>query len=347
MTLIDNLDSIQDMLTRYVLTIGYILGFIGCICNLMVFYQRKLRKSTCSIYFIATSIFNLLVIVFGMTPVLVASYLAQDPSKYSVIYCKARSYTTHVFLMLSRSSVALTCIDRFALCSRNVFIRSLCQRRIALILIIIVSILWIVIPTHIIIYIDIYPPGRCSASGIYQIVYTIYAAIVTSIPLIIMIVFSIWAIQSLQQTQARIRPIINLTNENLNTNINIRRRDIQLIAILISEVVVYVFSTTWFPVNTIYTVITANIFKTTDRLAIEGFIRYLAVSFLIFLNPCSLFYAHLFASKTFRQECQQLFFRVCKRSPNSNDRGFQATTEVFHNQKQINRLYVRQQIDHN
>ncbi|CAF4309206.1 unnamed protein product, partial [Rotaria sordida] len=81
-----------------------------------------------------------------------------------------------------------------------------------------------------------------------------------------------------------------------------QKRDIQLMTIVISEVVIYLVSTVWFPIYTIYLTITSNISKTTNRLAIEGFIRYLALQFLIFINSCSIFYIHLLASKPFRQE---------------------------------------------
>ena len=133
MGLIEDLALTQAILTRYILTICLILGIIGCFCNFIVFCGKKLRSNPCSVYFIATSIFNLLVIIFGITPVLLASYLPSDPASYSSTFCKAKSYTTHAFLMMSRSSVALACVDRFALCSRNARIRSLSQRHIAIV----------------------------------------------------------------------------------------------------------------------------------------------------------------------------------------------------------------------
>ena len=73
-------------------------------------------------------------------------------------FCKTRTYTTHIFLTMSRSSVALACIDRFALCSPNVYIRRLNQRRKAIILVIAASVLWLIVPIHVIIYNDIQVP---------------------------------------------------------------------------------------------------------------------------------------------------------------------------------------------
>jgi len=352
MTLIEGLALTQVIFTRYILVICLILGIIGSLFNLIIFGQKKLRSNSCSVYFIATSIFNLLVILCGITPILLLSYLPNEPALNSSIFCKTRAYITHSLLMMSRSTVALACIDRFALCSRNVHIRRLNQHHIAIILVIIVSILWLIIPIHMIIYEDIQMPDRrCGASGIYLIIFSVYAAIVTSIPLVIMIIFSFWAIQSLRYTRAQVHRNI------INTSMRIARRDVQLMTILIGEVVVYFLSTVWFPIYTIYFTITVNIPKSTDRSAIEEFIRYLTFSFFLYINSCSIFYIHLLASKPFRQECKRLVLSLFKRDQNNqtnqtnqtnqNNRVFQRTSEVSNIGNQLNEIYDPQQIDDN
>jgi hypothetical protein len=358
MTLTENLALTQTILTRYILFLCFLLGIIGSFFNLVVFCQKKLRSNSCSVYFIATSIFNVLVILCGITPVLLTSYLPNNSTINSSAFCKARAYVIHVFLMMSRSSVALACVDRFALCSPNVHIRRLSHRRIAILLVIIECILWLIIPIHVIIYTNIQMPGeRCGASGLYSIIYSIYAAIVTAIPLVVMVLFSLWALQNLRNSHARIHPLIINTNANMNTPMRIRKRDVQLMTILIGEVIVYFFSTVWFPIYSIYVAITLNTSKTTSRLAIEGFIRYLTLSFLIFLNSCSLFYVHLLTSKAFRQECQQLIVRLFKVNQNNqypkqhpkhqileNNQISQTTPETSNIRKQLNHLYDHQQI---
>ncbi|CAF3932254.1 unnamed protein product, partial [Rotaria sordida] len=314
MTLTEDLVLTQAILTRYILAICMVLGIIGSLFDLIIFCQKKFRSNSCSVYFIATSIFNLLVILCGIIPALLTSYQNYDIALYSSTFCKARAYIIHVLLMMSRSSVALACIDRFALCSRNAHIRRLNQYNIAILLVIIICILWLTLPIHVLIYIDIQMAGRrCGGSGTYLIVYSIYAAIVTSIPLFIMIICSFLAIQNLRLSYIRVHPNIVYTNENINRPIRMQKRDIQLMTIVISEVVIYLVSTVWFPIYTIYLTITSNISKTTNRLAIEGFIRYLALQFLIFINSCSIFYIHLLASKPFRQECVNSQYDIYKK----------------------------------
>ncbi|CAF0893554.1 unnamed protein product [Adineta steineri] len=335
MKLAECLALVQLILTRYVLMICSILGIIGCFLNFFVFSKKNLRTSSCSIYFKATSIFNLLVIVCCITPVIIATYSREDPALYISIVCKTRAYTTHAFLMMSRSTVALTCVDRFALCSSHAHIRRLSQRHIAIRLVIITTILWLVIPIHVLLLTDVQVSGRCGGSGVYQIVYSIYATIVTSIPLVIMIMFSFWAIRSVQHSRARVFPIEGHVDGNENLAMRMKKRDIQLIVILISEVVVYLLSTVWYPLDTMYLTITASIVKTPDRVAIENFIRYLALNFFIFLNSCSLFYVHLLASKRFRHECKELFLNLFKHNQNNIELQVRSAKTPNHRQ-QIN-----------
>ena len=310
MTLTEDLVLVQTILTRYVLVVCFILGIIGSICNLLFFCQKKLRSNSCSIYFIATSIFNLVVILIGMSPVLLVSFFPDEPIFKTSAFCKTRAYTIHVFLMMSRSSVVLACIDRFALCSSHAHVRRLNNQRLAILLVIFITLFWLIIPVHVAIFNDIQMPGsRCGASGIYSIFYSIYAATVTAIPLVMMTIFSFCALNNLRNVRMQIRP--GLSNTNGSTRI--RKRDSQLITILISEVVIYVVSTVWFPINSIYSTITSSVQKNADRTAIEGFIRYLALSFLLFFNSCALFYVHLLASKAFRRDCKQFIFYLWKK----------------------------------
>ncbi len=315
MILAEDLSFIQAIFTRYILPICFIFGITGNFLNIIIFYQKHLRTNSCSVYFISTSVFNLLVMFFGIIPIVLPSYLSYDYASYSISYCKFRSYIVHVLLMMSRSSVALASIDRFALCTPHIHLRFLNQHRIAIRLMIVVCFLWLLIPIHVLVEASIQMPGqRCGAGGIYSIIFGIYSAIVTTIPLAIMVIFSSLAIRDLRRVRARVHPMAT----NVLTTGRIKKRDTQFIILLISEVIIYFLSTVLFPVYSIYMAITSTIPKNADRLAIEGFMRYLTLSFFIYFNSCSIFYIHLLASKAFRQECKQLIQR-CLNKPKLNN----------------------------
>jgi len=87
--------------------------------------------------------------------------------------------------------------------------------------------------------------------------------------------------------------------------------------ILVSEVIIYFLSTVLCPVYSIYAAITSTAEKSANRLAVEAFMHYLMLSFLIYVNSCSIFYIHLLASKSFRQECKQLILNLYKSKQNN------------------------------
>ncbi|CAF0837267.1 unnamed protein product [Adineta ricciae] len=319
MALGDDLNSVQSALTCYALPIILILGVFGNFVNILVFSQKHLRISSCAIYFISTSIFNILVMTFGIPSNIVIAYTAYDFASYSAAYCKLRSYLIHVLFMISRSAVALACIDRFALCSSNVRIRAFSQRSMAIKMVLIASIVWFVIPSHMIVYVDIQMPNRrCGGSGNYSYIYGLYAAIVTTIPLIIMVVFSTLAIRSLKHIQFRVQPDPRMNGQTVPKNIRIQKRDVKLTLILIGEVIIYFCSTVSFPIYSIYAAITATVPKDTLRTAIESFMRYNSLNFLIYVNAASIFYIHLLASGAFRKESKQVLFRIFKNEENRN-----------------------------
>ena len=316
MSLTEDLTAIQNALTRYVLPICLLFGIVGNLLNIIVFCQKHLRKNSCSVYFISTSIFNFLVMLFGVFPVILTSYLSYDYASYSISYCKFRSYIVHVLLMMSRFSVALASIDRFAACSTSIHIRFFNQYPIAVRSVMIVSLLWLLIPSHMLVEVTIQmPTRRCGGSGNYSTIYGIYSIIATGIPLLIMVIFSSLAIQGLQHVRARVHPIASTNNLNIPKNCRMKRRDGQLLRLLVGEVLVYFFSTVLFPVYSTYVAITSTTTKTKDRLAIEGLMRYFSLSFLIYVNACSIFYVHLFISKAFRHECKQLFLNLDRKQP--------------------------------
>lgn len=322
MSLSIDLSSIQTSLTRYGLPVCFALGVVGNLLNICVFAQKHLRTNSCSIYFINTSIFNFLVMFFGIAPIVYTSYSSYDLASYSVSYCKFRSYIVHVLLMISRFSVTLASLDRFASCSPTVAIRSINQRHIAVKLMTIMCILWFIIPIHMTVQVEIQMPGRrCGGSGTYAFIYGIYAAIVTAIPLIFMVVFSSFAVQNLRHVRSRIHQTGLTNNVNDQSIRRIKKRDTQFIILLVSEVFIYFLSTILFPIYSIYVAITASTPKDSTRIAIENFIRYITLSFLLYVNSCSIFYVHLLASKAFRQECKLLFCGFCRSNridPTSN-----------------------------
>ncbi|CAF1138980.1 unnamed protein product [Adineta steineri] len=298
----------QLILSRYILPICLILGIFGNICNICIFIQKKLRSKPCAIYFIAASFINLLIIIFGIIPTIVASYII-DPILYLSWACKLKLYGLHSLLMMSRSYIVLACIDQYIFCSSDIHVRLFSRRQIALKLIFIVPIIWILIPLHILIFVDVHIPYvRCGPSNVYSLIYSIYSFVFTSLPLILMVVFSLLTFYNIRRISRRILPIFN--NRRSVDGIRFRRYDYQIMRMLICQVIVYLISTILHPTNTLYRSLTIvskdSPVKSSSRQVIEDFITYLTWSFLIYLNSCSTFYINFCVSQVFRSRFYRL-----------------------------------------
>ena len=50
------------------------VGTIGCLCNFITFTSIKLRKTSCSLYFLGAAVFDLLTLDFGTLTRFLADY---------------------------------------------------------------------------------------------------------------------------------------------------------------------------------------------------------------------------------------------------------------------------------
>lgn len=72
------------------------------------------------------------------------------------------------------------------------------------------------------------------------------------------------------------------------------------------EAIVYVLSSTAFPIFNIYSVVVENKANTSAGIAVLGFLGFLCPDFLVSINPCATFYVYLCASQRFRNICKHL-----------------------------------------
>jgi hypothetical protein len=267
------------------------LGVLGNLINIYMFTQKNSRRNSCSLYLLAASAVNLFNVIWGIAPTL---YTLEntDPSTYSYIYCKLRMYIGHTCLMIGRSLIVFACIDRYALCSQSVRLRSFCQPKVAIRIIIAHFLIWPILTIHIVI-LENFSGNSCSMIGAYILIYAIYSSMVAgTIPPLSMAILSILTIRHRRELRTR-----------LSTGGNNSKRDHSLLVMLSSEVIVYVVTTILYPTNTLYRAITNDEVKSIERQQIEAFVNFIAGSFLIYLNPAAVFYVYFIGSKNFRKEC--------------------------------------------
>jgi hypothetical protein len=170
----------------------------------------------------------------------------------------------------------------------------------------VIIIIWLILPIHVPIFFNI-KDGKCFpvdsiAVAIYHSIYTIITGSV--LPVLIMIVCAVLTRQNLVlKRQARLQLSINQQKNNEYVQ---RKRDQQVVAMLLIQALVFVVTQTPWMLCNIYNAATIYVTnRSVDRVAIEQFITFMAESALYLLSTLS-FYLYTLVSHTFRNELMKL-----------------------------------------
>jgi hypothetical protein len=308
-----------------------VIGVFGNILNCLVFLRKRLRSNPCSVLFAAASIANAIVMIYFIVPTINSVY--NTPLENSnMIYCKLRLYIRNALLVISRSYLSLACVACYAQSSRNARIREFCRPKIIIRIIMIVPIIWFIIPLHIPLTTTI-QNGKClmwaGAAALYHSIYICFVAAI--FPTSIMIIFSLLAFNNLRQMQRNVRPV-GIPGQQLEEGqgqnvekMRLQQRDRQLSTMLFVQIIVYMFFTISYPINTLYNAIVLIIggSKSTERAAIENFVLFMTSSFLLNFYSAASFFVFL-TSGAFRKELRQVLAFALPKSP-ANGNGRQNT----------------------
>ncbi len=183
------------------------------------------------------------------------------------------------------------CIDRWALCSQNVKIRSICRPYIARRVIVLIVFISAVLSTQLLIYFN-NNTGQCILSASYSLAYTIFALIaIVILPLSLMIIFSLLARHNLHLTRSRVA-----STSNQNQQFRIHKRDHDLMKMLAGEVLIYSITMVPYTVQFLYGYLTTPIAaeKSPMRLAIESLISFIIQPLMSFTYCCTQFYGKIY-----------------------------------------------------
>ncbi len=183
------------------------------------------------------------------------------------------------------------CIDRWALCSQSVKIRSFSQLSKAYRVIILNLLIATLLPSQLFVYFN-NSTGRCMLSPSYSLVYSIFAFLAIGIiPLILMIIFSSLARRNVHLIRSRVMP-----TDNPSQNLRIHKRDHDLMKMLAGEVLIYCITTLPYPINVMYGYLTLPIAanKSQMRLAVESLISFIIQPLLSYTYCCTQFYGKIY-----------------------------------------------------
>jgi hypothetical protein len=304
------LSDISLQATRIVLISFIILGTIGNILNLLIFTRPTLLRSSCTLYLIATSINNLLVIYTSLLTRLLASGFSIDMTKISSFMCKLRYYPCYVCLALTPYFYILACFDRYCSSSTSATRRSWCDKKVAKRLIIGAVILACILYLHMAVFFELQSNGFivfCYARpGLYNTFYRIfYLLIYCMLPSFCMSLFTILTLKNIRQQARRTGPALATGNQSL------RRIDRHMVRVLFSQVLTDLLSVLPFAIFLLVALFISNTssiyYFLDDIFVLPLFVSY-AISFYVFT----------LSSRVYRQELMKII-RFWKPRQNENE----------------------------
>lgn len=227
--------DIATQLTRIILILFIVFGTIGNILNLLVFTRPTLLRSSCTLYFIAASIDNILAIYIAVLYRLLVDGFAFDVASFSIVIRKLRTYFGYIFLAVSSYYFILACFDRCCSSSTSAKYRSWTNKKIAKRCIIGVTILAAILYSHIAIFFQLLSTGSSAICypepGVYNFFWGMfYLIIYCFVPCIGMTLLCLLTLINLRRQVRQIQP-------NLASTGNVHRQlDRNLIRMLFSQV---------------------------------------------------------------------------------------------------------------
>lgn len=312
------LQIIQKDFFRCAGPVFILIGTISGIISLFVFTQKDLRKSPCSIYFIAYNISTLVLIYISFLPIVLEIGYELTPTTYHLILCRIRLFTTFLMNCLCPFYLLLASVDRMLVTSPNARTRQRSTHRFAYKSILIGTIAWIVGFSHVLIFAELI---RIETGKIICYVQLgLYSAIISYCSLVkevlipsFMILFGLTSIRNIRHIRINIittSTTSSYPNHTGHSTNSARTKDRQLILMLLIDITIYIFFSFIMAVTLMYEQITRDKHKSLEQFQIESLIKSIAM-FAAHIPFCINSYANLLVSKTFRKEVKELF--TCRR----------------------------------
>jgi hypothetical protein len=299
------LTTIQTQVNLYGYSISMILGNIGNVFIVILFNRHQ--KSACSIYLISGAFVNNIYLLFlGFVELFPLNY--NNGTTFVFALCKLRAYIPTVVGQVAKSMLVLACIDRYLITSDRATFRAFSTPKRAKYFVFFSIIVWSLLAIFMPIMQTIIN-GQCGAFGIYSSFGTFYVLIFVGLmPPVVIGILGYLTYHNTQKLRNRVQPIAQNTNV---ANTSVRRRDRDLLVIVISEAIVYIITSIPYPIILLEVTISNYIIlnKSAQYHQIEGFMNTIAY-LLLFINSAASFYTYLISSKPFRQDFKQLIINT-------------------------------------
>lgn len=308
--LIQKLNLITFWINQVVPPLHIAFGTFGNVFNIIIFTRRALRSNPCSMYFLASSVNNCLVIYLGIIPNYIATNWQMDPSQTNSALCKIRQLVQYVPFALVLWFPVLASVDRFLSSSEHHRLRRWSSLSTARIMIIGITIVFVLAHSHMLIFYKSDGNEYMRVCGVFSYDYFLFFNVFGPItacllPIVLMCVFGMLMILNVRRVNNRILP--RTTNTVATRHGNLRPNDGQLLIMLLFQVLTtlalsipYVFITSYYA----FGLVLSNINISFTGQTIFIFVHKLFNS-LYLINPILGFYIYTLTGPKFRVEMKR------------------------------------------
>jgi hypothetical protein len=167
--------QISQQFGVYFSSILLLLGFIGNICIVIVFFHVKsFRRNQCAFYIIVGSIADFVLLLIVLPFRITQNSSGYDPQQLSLAWCKIRNAIIPIFSLLSFSVVCFAAIDQYISTHHNPWLRQFSTLKLAHRLVYSAVVILSLYGIPFLIFFDIQSSGGC---GIYNAGFAVYYSI--------------------------------------------------------------------------------------------------------------------------------------------------------------------------
>ncbi|CAF1238473.1 unnamed protein product [Adineta steineri] len=308
---IEILNNIPIYFQQYFGIFLYIIGNIGNLLAIIVFFKRSWRKNVCVFYFLVCLFANTIFINSTLLGSIFALGFNSTIQNSSVILCKLFYYVSYLTSTYYPVILILASIDRLLISSQNIDTRLYSSKRMAYFSTSIATFIWSTFALHTLIKVNIQEmyPGvficYYDLSQFYLNFFT-YSTVVQSVLVpFSMIVLSTIAFKNVR----RIRAIPRQERRQIRT---MNKKDFQLLRCLYIQNIIYITCNIVLSVGIVYA--TAIRYETATPLqqALNNFLNNFG-SVLHDISYCTSFFTFIYVSKAFRLEVKRLIFKMVRK----------------------------------
>lgn len=262
------LNNASTALNSYAPIFIYIFGTVGNCLNILVLSQRTLRSNPSAIYFLASSLAGIIVIISGLTSRMMSGYNGDLTLTVGWI-CKIRNVVLYSFRTVVFWMIVCATIDRWLSSSTKVNYRQMSNMKNVRRSIIAVMIYTCIINSPILYCYEANVDGalRSCYGSTYScrlITDLIYAFGIVLLPLTLMTIFGLLTIRNVRQVQTRVQTITAINSNSRSTTTTTIKRDQELFRMLLIQITLLLLFNGPHAIQKVYTSFSSN--TTSDNL---------------------------------------------------------------------------------